>query len=218
MDNVTTLQLWRWLPGIVDTLGPGRRVVVWMQGCARACPGCMVPETWPKNDGRRVKVDELVSQILAEPEHEGLTVSGGEPFEQPLGLAALLGGVKSSGWTTWVYTGYRIEELLALGDPAVDLALTRTDVLVDGAYERTLGRKLAFRGSSNQRILRLTDAIDADRIRRARGARVQMILNDDAEMVIVGIPPPGFMNSLRGLLRSKGIGFSTSTRQRQAKS
>ena len=70
-----------WAAG-VHGLGPGRRVVLWVRGCSIGCPGCMTPELWAKVQPRPIEpLAEMLSGALQG--HEGLTISGGEPFEQP---------------------------------------------------------------------------------------------------------------------------------------
>ncbi|MEV7139458.1 4Fe-4S cluster-binding domain-containing protein [Streptomyces tauricus] len=78
----------------VETLGPGRRLGVWFQGCALACPGCMSRHTWDAAGGRATTVGELLKSWEAALAlgAAGLTVSGGEPLAQPAALAALLRG------------------------------------------------------------------------------------------------------------------------------
>lgn len=200
-----TLRIHHWLPRIQDTLGPGCRVAVWVQGCSQACPGCMAPETWDRNGGRKVDVDALAEQILDNPDHEGLTVSGGEPFAQAAPVAELLQRVRAAGWNTWVYTGWLREDLQARRDPDVDRLLAAADVLVDGPYRADRAGTFPFRGSSNQRILLQTGAIPESRVLAASGARVQVTLDDAGGMVIVGIPPPHFMERLHEALERRGI-------------
>ena len=75
----------------VTALGPGRRVVVWVAGCGLRCPGCITPQLWSRQSGRLVPVDRLADYMsrLAHP-LDGVTVSGGEPFEQAEALGTLL--------------------------------------------------------------------------------------------------------------------------------
>ena len=66
--------------------GPGIRMVLWTQGCPHHCPGCHNPQTHDPAGGTLYAVDELIAQIGAEPLQSGLTLSGGEPFEQSAAL------------------------------------------------------------------------------------------------------------------------------------
>ncbi len=192
--------------GVVDILGPGQRSVVWVQGCTIHCPGCIVPESWSQRSGDVVKVSELAETLLVRQPSAHLTVSGGEPTEQPEGVAHLLSAARQMGRTTWVYTGRRLEDLLVEGDEWVLRMLAATDVLVDGAFDATLAASVPYRGSSNQRILRLTNAIPFDQCQAdGLGGRVELTLGAKGDIRLVGIPPPGFLRLLKEGLAAKGI-------------
>ncbi len=91
--------------------GPGKRAVVWVQGCLRECPGCFNPASWPFEPNQVVSVDEVVEQILADPENEGVTFSGGEPFWQAPALATVAYRVKAAGLNTMSFSGFTLGEL-----------------------------------------------------------------------------------------------------------
>jgi anaerobic ribonucleoside-triphosphate reductase activating protein len=141
--------------------GPGGpRAVVWTQGCQHACPGCQNPETWDTE-----KIVELISpralaqRILSNPNHQGVTFSGGEPFLQARGLAQVSRLVRQERkLTTVCYSGFTYEELT--GPQAPDAAaefLQEIDLLIDGRYVEALkspdpGAHI-WRGSANQRLI-----------------------------------------------------------------
>jgi anaerobic ribonucleoside-triphosphate reductase activating protein len=140
--------------------GPGRRWALWVQGCSIRCPGCCNPEMFDERRGREVALDELVAQIAASPA-EGITLLGGEPFEQAAAAAELAQATKRLGKTVMVFSGYTRDELSRRPDAAPLLAAT--DLLVDGRYDRErpeppppLGRR--WIGSTNQTMHYLTDA------------------------------------------------------------
>ncbi|MCH4072051.1 4Fe-4S single cluster domain-containing protein [Pseudoramibacter sp.] len=136
--------------------GPGKRTAIWMQGCSRHCSGCMLPETWSFVPRTLIAPETVIENVPAD--NEGITVLGGEPFEQPEALAALLRAAKARGLSTIVFSGYTYGELKAL--PAVQRRriFESVDVLIDGAYEKD---KRSFAvpmiGSSNQRFYFLSD-------------------------------------------------------------
>ena len=76
----------------VTVLGPGRRIGLWVQGCSIHCPGCVSQDTWPSDPAKAIAVRDLVAwcRRTAGDAVEGVTISGGEPFDQPVALAALL--------------------------------------------------------------------------------------------------------------------------------
>lgn len=137
----------------VRTLGPGERLGIWVSGCSRGCSGCMSPELQTPLPSDEVAVGGLLDALRRQRRrYDGATISGGEPFDQPGELAALIRGLRGLTGHVLVYTGYREEELLA--DPARAAALEGVDVLIDGAYEQDLDDGRGLRGSSNQRVIR----------------------------------------------------------------
>ena len=141
---------------IVD--GPGIRFVVFVQGCPHHCPGCHNPDSLPFDRGSQVGADELIAKIESNPMISGVTLSGGEPFEQADGLVQLAKAVKAMGLELAAYTGYTFEALWvrSMTDSGVASLLHTADILVDGPYiaaQRSLS--LRFRGSRNQRIIHL---------------------------------------------------------------
>jgi len=142
--------------------GPGARFALWVQGCTIRCPGCCNPEMFWKKGGTTTPITELLAQVFAS-ETEGISVLGGEPFEQALGVAALARAVRGVGRSVMVYTGYTLEELEARGDSGVTQLLTTCDILVDGRFERDrLDTTRRFVGSTNQRMHFLTTRYSED--------------------------------------------------------
>src|SRR5215218_593389 len=76
----------------VTVLGPGRRIGLWMQGCSIHCPGCVSQDTWPADPATAITVDALVDwcRTTTGSALDGVTISGGEPFDQPDALLRLL--------------------------------------------------------------------------------------------------------------------------------
>jgi anaerobic ribonucleoside-triphosphate reductase activating protein len=79
----------------VTTLGPGQRIGLWVQGCHIQCPGCLSRDTWESDPAREVELELVLAwcRYVAPEGCGGVTISGGEPFEQPAALAALLDGL-----------------------------------------------------------------------------------------------------------------------------
>ena len=99
-------------------------------------------------------LDEILSLMKKNPLLDGITLSGGEPFEQALAFAELAEKAKRMVGHVMTYTGYRYEEILANDTPNWTRLLEATDILVDGRFELALKNALLpFRGSSNQRLI-----------------------------------------------------------------
>jgi anaerobic ribonucleoside-triphosphate reductase activating protein len=168
----------------------------------------MVPETWDPDGGYPVDPSELAQQIAELPDIEGITVSGGEVFQQPEAAARFLTPLKAIGLNTWLYTGYTVEELVGLDNPHIDALLALTDVLVDGRFLEQ-GQSLCFRGSANQRIIPLTDALPLGRIDGIGETRMDITLDMHGRMMLVGIPPRGFLRSFRERMKVRGLTVAT---------
>ena len=136
--------------------GPGSRFVVWLQGCARRCPGCFNPDTHPFAPRRLMDPEQLWREVEAHaPRSEGVTVSGGEPLAQAPALAEFLAIVRArSSLSIAVFTGYELTEIPAL--PGGRAVLAQTDLLVAGPYRQELHWGKELRGSSNQQVHFLT--------------------------------------------------------------
>lgn len=140
--------------------GWGIRYSIYLAGCAHCCPGCHNPDSWDEEAGLPLS-DEMLRQMIGEiksnPLLDGITLSGGDPFFRPALLYELLKTLKTeTGMSVWCYTGYTYEELIA--DDSMRRCLPFIDVLVDGRFvQRLFDPTLLFRGSSNQRILRLVN-------------------------------------------------------------
>ena len=152
--------------------GLGVRVSLFVSGCRNCCEGCHNRETWDFSFGRpfTAETEREILEALAPDYIAGLSVLGGEPFEEEnqRALAPFLESVRAAypQKTIWCYTGYVYEkDLLAPGGrkrcDATDRLLACIDVLVDGSYIAPLRDiSLDFRGSSNQRILHLSGRKD----------------------------------------------------------
>lgn len=138
----------------VTALGPGERIAIWLAGCHRHCEGCANPELWEHAEKQMISVNRLVRiirTIVQDKSVYGLTITGGEPFEQSEELLELLKAVNDLHLNTLVFSGYRLEELQQ-GAVTKDV-LMYVDVLIDGEYVKELNDGVqALRGSKNQRI------------------------------------------------------------------
>ena len=137
---------------IVD--GPGLRLTIFTQGCLHHCPGCHNPQTHDPEGGSWADTEDILAAAAENPLLDGITLSGGDPFLQPVPCLALAEGAHKIGLNVWTYTGYTWEALLEENDAKKLALLKETDVLVDGPFllaERSL--ELRFCGSRNQRLI-----------------------------------------------------------------
>lgn len=189
--------------------GPGARFAVWAQGCTIQCSGCFNPHLWGARGGYEIRVTDLHKQILdvaAGGEIEGITLLGGEPFEQAQAFALLAAAVKTAGLSVMVFSGYELAELQASKAPEGAAALlAHTDLLVDGPYRA--GQPDFARpwvGSTNQGFHFLTNryrqlapvlTTSPDRIEVRVGRTGEVALNgwasvDQLDVLLAGVTSP----------------------------
>ena len=137
--------------------GPGTRYVIWFQGCTLGCSGCFNPETHTAEASSLITVSELMWGIhQVEHRIEGITISGGEPLQQPQGLLRLLCTVRrETELTILLFSGYQLSEIERW--PFGKALLAELDVLIAGRYQRERHLGMGLRGSSNQTIHLLSE-------------------------------------------------------------
>ena len=178
--------------------GPGDRFVIWTQGCRKGCKNCYNPETWSHYRNNLILVDEIFESIKNS-SATGVTISGGDPFEQPEELFYLLTKIKQLDLSDGVivFTGYTIDEIRVREE--LNKSLDYIDVLIDGLYieEKRISSGLA--GSSNQEFYFLTDKISRDKI----------VIDQEVEIHSLGelIQITGFPLIDKINMKLKGISF-----------
>jgi anaerobic ribonucleoside-triphosphate reductase activating protein len=135
-------------------------MVIWSQGCKMACPGCHNPETHNPCGGKEFDIEELKNEITKYAKyHQGITLSGGDPFLQPEANKELADHAHSLGLDVWAYCGKTYEQLQD------NILLSSCDVLIDGPFIKELRDiTLAFRGSSNQRIINVQRSLESGEV------------------------------------------------------
>lgn len=204
----------------VTTLGPGRRIGIWLQGCSIRCPGCISADTWPFQAEGADIADVLASIEAWLPKAEGITVSGGEPFDQPQALLALLRALRArTAVDILVYSGYPLESL----DPVLCHADGLIDALVSDPFDRARDQTLPLRGSDNQRLHRLTELgrqrfTAYDVARGDRSPAFDVMFDADGAVWLAGIPRPGDLERLAEFLEADGHSVITSEDRRRPRS
>ena len=138
--------------------GPGNRICIWTQGCTKGCKGCFNPESWSNKITTQWTPQALAQHVLSQ-ECDGITISGGDPLEQPEALLEFLRALHDDGSGESLradlfpkgiicFTGYLIEELVG----AAAECLEYIDLLIDGRYMEQLRYTSGLAGSSNQRF------------------------------------------------------------------
>lgn len=198
----------------VTVLGPGRRIGLWLQGCSIRCKGCVSQDTWPADPARAMPVKALADwcRRVAKEGLDGVTISGGEPFDQPKALAALL--TQLDAWRTAAgldfdilcYSGYPLKTL----EKKHAKLLARLDALIPEPYAD--GRPLGalWRGSDNQTLVtlsprgeaRYSESITAP---QAENDKRMQVTVEGGKLWLIGIPHRGDMTALEALCRQRGV-------------
>lgn len=207
----------------VTVLGPGRRIGIWVQGCSIGCKGCVSRDTWERDGSREMTVARLLAwcrEVTKNAEadgdvvFDGVTISGGEPFDQGAALSALLDGLIQ--WRTTLAADFDI--LCYSGYPLATLQkkhgrlLQKLDALIPEPFVENLPMSHLWRGSSNQPLVPLSErgrrnfAAHVDAAAATAGKQMQTMV-DGSRIWFVGIPARGDMVALEQTCREHGIAF-----------
>jgi anaerobic ribonucleoside-triphosphate reductase activating protein len=195
----------------VTVLGHGRRVGLWFQGCTIGCAGCVALDTWAPDPSRAIDVDVLAERCRSLGDAsgvDGVTISGGEPFDQPAALAALLRGLRpwadAAGRDLLCYSGRSLAALRSgFGD-----VLGLLDAIIPGPFVAAQAPGKLWRGSANQELVALTELgrrrYDGYVDRPADRLRLQAVA-DGAMVWYIGVPRPGDLERLDAALARRGL-------------
>ncbi|MCM3695007.1 4Fe-4S single cluster domain-containing protein [Microbacterium oleivorans] len=193
----TGAELLRWSRFVSATAaeGPGVRAAVWVQGCAVHCPGCFNPHLWATRgahlDDPAALAAEWVDAAVSAGA-EGITLLGGEPFDQAAALAVVAEAFRVAGLGVMAFSGYTLERLREWGRDRPDLArlLAATDLLCDGPYlADSPDTRRPWIGSRNQSIRALTPryAVEVERIARDGGGdALEVRIGADGSVAVNG--------------------------------
>jgi anaerobic ribonucleoside-triphosphate reductase activating protein len=190
--------------------GPGRRLVIWLQGCLKRCPGCANGPFLPENTTQVFSAAQIWSIVDHCRTLDGLTLSGGEPILQAAALLPLLKEAHQRNLTTVCYSGYELEELIADGaDPVLKEFVSEIDLLIDGEYRQELPSGGAYRPTENQRLHFLSGRISAESV-------TQTIQTDfyisGGRVTSTGTLPVAIRRIMAEKLRAHGIILNSTSR------
>ncbi len=174
--------------------GPGKRYVVWFQGCALACEGCWNREMWSFKPKHQIERNQLLTQILAAEDIEGVTFLGGEPLHQAENLWWLIKSLRArSNLTIFLFTGYEEAELKQLNyeDSVHELC----DMVATGRYDQSQrNTQQQWIGSDNQKIIYPA----ASRIKTTPTAtnQIEIILTEDESIRVLGFPDDDILKQI----------------------
>jgi anaerobic ribonucleoside-triphosphate reductase activating protein len=198
----------------VTVLGPGRRIGIWTQGCRIHCKGCVSQDTWAADPGRETTVARVLTwcrETTREHGFDGVTISGGEPFDQPKALSALLDAL--ADWRTTAsldfdvlcYSGYPLRHL----QKKHGTLLAKLDALIPEPFVESQPLAQLWRGSANQPLVLLSD-----RGRARFSAYVDAPADTFGKRIQAGISDgPGDGETRGGNSTSRGEGSAAKTQR-----
>ena len=164
--------------------GPGKRFTLWTQGCSKGCVNCFNPETWNNKNNIILSSNEIF-ELIKEEEIDGVTITGGDPFEQEeelLDLLILISNLSLSKGVI-VFTGFTYDEIRE--NKIREKCCDYIDVLIDGRYEDHNRVTDCFKGSSNQNIIYFSSKIKEEELIMDQEVEVSL---SDGIISVTGFP------------------------------
>tara|TARA_B100000767_G_scaffold105905_1_gene101674 strand:+ start:2695 stop:3303 length:609 start_codon:yes stop_codon:yes gene_type:complete len=187
--------------------GPGKRTVLWLQGCSIQCDHCWNDELWSFKGGIKKSPAQMIEAAIQSGD-DGFTLLGGEPLDQAPAVAHFIMQVQSAGFDVVLYTGYELHELSTPQKKCVQMS----DIVIHGRYVHELrSENLLWRGSTNQEILINNSKFSGLDLSEKR--QVEIHLNEIGHVKVVGYPTPELLQSIasrNGMmtsLKSTGNGY-----------
>ncbi len=189
----------------VTALGHGVRAGLWLQGCSIRCEGCIAQDTWEPSAESDVPVAEVLGWLADHSGVDGVTISGGEPFDQPEELTQLLQGIREIFPATVDVLSFSGRSAAALKHSfAEQLALL--DAVVTGPYRANRPSDHPLKGSNNQELILLT-RLGHERygtLAPAPQRPVQLHVRPDG-LTLVGIPSAGVLDAVEAAAARAGL-------------
>ncbi len=180
---------------ITEVLGPGKRYVIWVQGCKKRCNGCINPLGWYEEKGYNESVENLFKKIISFNDLTGITISGGEPMLQFDEIKKLTKLIKThTQLDIMLFSGYTLKEIRKQYGKEADDFFKIIDIFIDGEYKDELNNSSMYRGSDNQNIYFFTEKYRAykEKILSSTKRDFSFEINGNGDVYFIGIPPIGF--------------------------
>lgn len=194
----------------VKTLGFGNRIGIWFQGCSIHCSGCMAKYTWDFDKKYEMTIETITKELEKKMKYlpDGLTISGGEPFDQPKSLLIILKVCHCLNLKEiLVYSGYEYKYL----KKHFNEILNYIDILISGPYIELLPTNKIWRGSDNQEIKMISERsikrysnIDLDSKCSKKKHSLQFDISNNV-IFLIGIPRRGDLAYLDKKFLKSGI-------------
>lgn len=191
----------------VTVLGPGRRIGIWLQGCSLACPGCASSRTWDSHAGESVNETALAGQCRCWLKEgiDGITITGGEPFEQAASLELFLDAIQD--WRriekvdVLCYSGMPLKVI----EQKFSKLLSRLDAIIPEPYLKDLPTRSVWRGSGNQPLVLLSALAQERYASLPSGAPASQLVMINQKAQLIGIPREEEMTKMQKLAAERGF-------------
>ena len=198
----------------VETLGPGKRIGIWFQGCSIRCRGCIAPENQPFDQAFKTTIPDVEVLIRSFMEKNrnlsGVTISGGEPFDQPEALVSLVEKIHCLGLDDILaYSGYRKDVLIRKHPETLEMLAA----LVDGPFVQGDLSEAAWKGSENQTLTVFKEKYKQKYMDWSFETKGKMqFVHDEYGIFLVGIPRQQDVSTLLSKIRTS---FREDSRRRE---
>jgi len=165
--------------------GPGCRFVIWTQGCSIRCKDCWNKDMWSFETKNEISTDKIFEKIINEKKYiEGITILGGEPFDQYENLLTLIKQVRKTDLSIILYTGYRLNELKDKNRTEI---LDYIDIIITDRYDKNYRTENGgLIGSSNQEIIFLTNRYSEKDL--SKNNEIEISINENGQINMYGYP------------------------------
>ena len=189
----------------IYNLGDGKRMGIWVQGCSLGCENCLNRTLWNKRGGKSISIVDLFNWVvLQQSNFDGITISGGEPFQQYEQLMAFLYLIKmKTTLTVQCFTGYTLSELQELFPDKIFMKYI--DILVDGRYIQEQHENTNLKGSKNQRIYKFINGVPFEHDVLETSTKWSININDQGQIHMAGIPKKNELKEICSQLARIGI-------------
>ncbi len=178
--------------------GPGKRIVIWVQGCTILCNGCFNPTLQPHIARTLVKPETFAADIVKlciDNECEGITLTGGEPFQQSQALGFFVKVIKENNLSVVCFSGYTADELLNSTNLNVKTLIKNVDILIAGPFQKDMNYpNRTWFDDPDKELIFLTDVYNKN----------DAFLNDNVEYIIKGedVHFSGFVDEVDSKIKS----------------
>lgn len=189
MDNKSTVLL-----NIADVYpvsysnGPGRRSVIWVQGCTLKCPGCFNQAFQPHISQYLVDPQNFalkITDLCQEHNCEGITLTGGEPFQQSQAVVQFVEIIRENDFNIVCFSGYTYPKLVESTHEDIRTLLGMIDLLIAGPFDISNQCYRTWFHDPDKELVYITDRISSERINNLQDLE---FIVEGSDISVTGFP------------------------------